>query len=268
MIKATETCLVPRPLRWQAIRYGGGSQWRERAYRESAQAVKLGRLPPNKTSLLIEKDMKNNFKIVEIRDRATFIPALAMRMVPENDLQKVLFQQIGYRSSSNPCILLMSLEAPWHSARSSDEWQERSGRTMSVAHQWIEKHYDSIVDCQVVDVEYILGEVEHPCLSYRDEKIKEALDTCDNEDEKAKMSSMLWATGIITSPEYLTKYAHWKCWVCKEKRADEFISVKVHDVSLEQGFEREGMSLVNVKYCNDRKDCTEMALHKLNWIKI
>lgn len=29
--------------------------------------------------------IKNNFKIIEIRDRATFIPALAMRMVPEKE---------------------------------------------------------------------------------------------------------------------------------------------------------------------------------------
>lgn len=107
-----------------------------------------------------------------------------------------------------------------------------------------------------------------PDVKYHDEKIKKALENCENEDEKLFIISKLWLNGIITNEEYLTKYAYWKCWVCKKTRLDEFISVKVHDVSLEHGFEKEGCSLINVKYCNDEKECTEKAINKLNWINI
>lgn len=208
--------------------------------------------------------MKDKYiKIVEIRDRATFIPAMAVKMVPDGGIEEFLFKQIGYRHGN--CILLLSLEAPWHSARSSDKWTT-GARTMPVAHKWIEDNWNSIVNCQVIDVEFILKEVEKPCESVRKEQIDEALEGCDNEDDKMKIISMLWATGVIDSSEYLTKYAFWKCWICGEKRPDEFISVQVHDISLEQGGKNEGEIIVNVKYCNDKPACCGGAKIKECWI--
>jgi hypothetical protein len=118
--------------------------------------------------------MKNeNIRIVEIRDRATCIVAMAIKMIP-NMQERFLFCQIGYRSLSNPCILLVSLEAPWCSARCSDEWKG-IGRTFPIAHKWIEENFDSIEPCQVIDVEFILGEVDKPCQSCEAEQIEELL---------------------------------------------------------------------------------------------
>jgi hypothetical protein len=112
-----------------------------------------------------------NIKTVEIRDRATLIPAFAIRMLPSDETELFLFKHCGYRSWSDPCILLVSIEAPWHSARSWDEWKE--GRTMPTAHKYIEDNFDSITSCQVIDVEFILGEVDKPCQSCLQEQLAE-----------------------------------------------------------------------------------------------
>jgi hypothetical protein len=116
---------------------------------------------------------KENIKMVEIRDRATCIPAFAILMLPENQDEVSLMRQTGY-GFSHPCVMLVSIEAPWHSARSSDEWQERSVRTMAIAHKYIEDNFSNISECQVIDVEFILGEVDAPCKSCRQEQLDEA----------------------------------------------------------------------------------------------
>lgn len=104
-----------------------------------------------------------NIKTVEIRDRATCIPAFAIKMIASDEKELFLFKHCGYRSINDACILLVSIEAPWHSARHWDEWQNRSGRTMPIAHKWIEENFDTIKTGDVIDVEFILNEVENPC---------------------------------------------------------------------------------------------------------
>jgi hypothetical protein len=207
-----------------------------------------------------------NIKIVEIRDRATFIPALAVRMIPDGIDEKFLFNNIGYFSNSKPCILLISLEAPWSSARCSNEWRV-GGRTMHEAHKWIEQNWDSIVHCQVVDVEHILKEVDKPCDSCREDEINEALENCKTEDDKARVASMLWISNAISAEEYMKKYSYLDCWVCLRKRHDQFISVIVHDISLEKGCDSVGQIMVNVKYCNDDTMCRDQAKVKSFWVK-
>ncbi len=112
--------------------------------------------------------MKNLIKMVEIRDRATCIPAWAIKMLPDSTDQAFLMKQTGY-GFSHPCIMLISIEAPWHSARSWDEWRD-SARTMTTAHKYIEENFNDIKDCQVVDVQFLLGEVDKPCKSCRQEQ--------------------------------------------------------------------------------------------------
>lgn len=127
--------------------------------------------------------MKNeNIRIVEIRDRATCIVAMAIRMIP-NAQERFLFNQIGYRSYSHPTIILMSLEAPWCAARYHDEWSRLriGGRSFEVAHKWIEENFDSIEPCQVIDVEFILKEVDEPCKSCEQEQLIEMLKNSEEE---------------------------------------------------------------------------------------
>lgn len=204
----------------------------------------------------------NNFKIVEIRDRATFIPALAMRMIPENGMQELLFNEIGYRSSSDPCIILMALAQPSLASKHSDEWGNCSPRTMPTAHKWIEENYDEIEDCQVIDVEYILKEVDKPCLSLREERIDEMLTSDMSEESKLLQISTLYLHGLIKDAEHLRKYSAWDCRICGKRRFDKFISVVVHKIDFGTFTHTH-----NVKYCNDNVSCKAQALVKSNWIK-
>ena len=111
-----------------------------------------------------------NIKTVEIRDRGTLIPAFAILMLPSDEYELFLFKGAGY-GYVHPCIMLVSIEAPWLSARFSDEWRDKS-RTMFTAHKYIEDNFNEIKNGDVIDVEYILGEKEEKSLnSFIEEKL-------------------------------------------------------------------------------------------------
>ena len=50
----------------------------------------------------------------------------------------------------------------------------------------------------------------------------------------------------------------WLCPFCREERPDRHISVKTNDLSAKFGLPS-GTMYENIKYCNDRKDCTDRA---------
>ena len=50
----------------------------------------------------------------------------------------------------------------------------------------------------------------------------------------------------------------WKCHICGDERADEFISVVTTDLSQEHGL-TPGTLFQNVRYCNDRPACIQRA---------
>jgi hypothetical protein len=98
-------------------------------------------------------------KMVEVRDRSTFIPCLATRLVPKNDAERFLLRRVGYGPEPADYVLLTQLA----SLRASYQAADWSGsRTMEAAHRWIEAHFEEIEDGQVVDVEFILGETSEP----------------------------------------------------------------------------------------------------------
>lgn len=115
-----------------------------------------------------------NIKTVEIRDRGTLIPAFAIKMLPSDEKELFLFKGAGY-GWVNPCIMLVALESPWHSARCSEEWIN-STRTMPAAHKWIEDYFDEIANGDVIDVEFILGEKEYKSLNFFIEEKMELAD--------------------------------------------------------------------------------------------
>lgn len=194
-----------------------------------------------------------NIRVVEIRDRATFIPALAIKLVPANPEERVLFKEIGYHSVSNPCIILMSLALPSHAARYSGDWRG-AARTMPVAHKWIEDNWDLVMDNHVIDVEYILKEVDKPCLSLRDERIQEILDEAKTDEDKELACISLLAAGLITSTDFMQKFLTWRCHICDRIRPDKFISVvtkpsNIGEITVQR----------NIRYCNDNPECEAKA---------
>jgi len=91
-------------------------------------------------------------KLLEIRDRATFIPALAIQVSGEDGY---LLRRAGF---GDPLIYLIALATqkcqydPW-------SW---GNRTMNTAHQYIEREWNTLKDGDVIDVEFILGESTTP----------------------------------------------------------------------------------------------------------
>lgn len=92
-------------------------------------------------------------KLLEIRDAATFIPAVAIEVC---GYDHYLLRAAGY--GNRPYILLANLNKGPLTYNAFD-WGDR---TMHQAHLWINDHWDELKDGSVVDVEFILGETKEP----------------------------------------------------------------------------------------------------------
>lgn len=91
-------------------------------------------------------------KLFEIRDSATFIPALGIR-IEGND--GYLARRAGF---GRPCIYLIHMTGE----RCSYDRYNWNNRTMSVAHQYIEENWETLNSGDVVDVQFILKETTEP----------------------------------------------------------------------------------------------------------
>jgi len=106
-------------------------------------------------------------KTIELRDKGTFIPMLAIKLEPGNEADRYLLSRAGYgvaAEDQGKYILLARIEGgnlAFH--YSPHEWPNR--RTFGVAHEWIIEHFDEIESGAVVDVEFILGETGQPKIS-------------------------------------------------------------------------------------------------------
>ena len=115
---------------------------------------------------------------LEIRDRGTFIPALAVKMVPtigETDMNKDAYERERYLlrragfNFDNTSVILCRMEASGVDRNATyDPWAwGNSARTMSVAHQYIEQNFDHLSSGDVIDVEYVLRETKEAKRSER-----------------------------------------------------------------------------------------------------
>jgi hypothetical protein len=96
-------------------------------------------------------------KFIEIRDSATFIPALAIRFSGQDSW---LARRAGY-SKGLPMVLLIHLNK-----QSCDHDPYRwSNRTMQEAHLYIRNNWEELDDGDLVDVQFILGESKAQCQS-------------------------------------------------------------------------------------------------------
>ena len=91
-------------------------------------------------------------KLFEIRDRATFIPAMAIQVSGEDGY---LMRRAGFQS---PMVYLVAL-ATERACYDPYNW---GNRTMANAHNYIAENWDQLGDGDVIDVEFILGETTAP----------------------------------------------------------------------------------------------------------
>lgn len=103
-------------------------------------------------------------KTLEIRDEATFIPALAVDINPDNDAQRYLMRRVGYPCDGRPNVILTALDGDGKATNDPYAW---GGRTWPVAHNYIIDHWDELSDGDVVDVSFILGETKERKISER-----------------------------------------------------------------------------------------------------
>lgn len=105
-------------------------------------------------------------KMLEIRDKGTFIPVMCIRPVPENEGQGYLLRRDGYAGNeSERCIIVVKAQCRGVSYDPYN-WSDGS-RTMRQAHQYIENNWRSLSDGDVVDVEWILNETKSIKISER-----------------------------------------------------------------------------------------------------
>lgn len=113
-------------------------------------------------------------KLFEIRDRATFIPVMAVRPLAHPGSQELwLLRRGGLGPADN---LMMKDQIPIYIYLSRLDGEEahldpftwRNQRTMTTAHNHILENWNELTSGQVIDVEYVLGEVDKPKESERD----------------------------------------------------------------------------------------------------
>lgn len=113
-------------------------------------------------------------KAFEIRDRGTFIPVLAVKMVPEDERgqeiepERFLLARAGYNRDYTLCVVLCRMDANGSALCASYDPYSWGGRSFPVAHQYILAHFDELESGAVVDVEFILGETKQPKQSERE----------------------------------------------------------------------------------------------------
>lgn len=100
-------------------------------------------------------------KVFEIRDRATHIGAIATKMVATQNAEKYELARCGYHNSNMVMLATIDNEECHYDPYGWGTWS----RTLFEAHKYIRDHFDELTSGQVVDVEYILGEVDKPCQS-------------------------------------------------------------------------------------------------------
>ncbi len=117
-------------------------------------------------------------KILEVRDRATFIPVVAVRMFPTTGKgtdygrsyvrQRYLLRRVGYPCDDPAQAQVLLARASGDGFAYSDPYSWVGSRTMCIAHDYILARWGELIDGDVVDVEFILGETTEPKKSERE----------------------------------------------------------------------------------------------------
>ena len=104
-------------------------------------------------------------KLFEIRDRGTFMPAMATLATGDDRHEQYLLLSSGFGHIS-PLIILHFLELN-EAHYDAYHWGDR---TRFTAHRYIQENWEKLTSGDVIDVEYILDETTEPKMSQRTER--------------------------------------------------------------------------------------------------
>ena len=96
-------------------------------------------------------------KCIEIRDHATCIPAIAIKMEYSDLIEHKFLWRCGYPQDGNG-VVLMKLD----DQKATSDPYEWGGRTMPAAHLYILENWDNIKSGDVVDSRVYLKETDQP----------------------------------------------------------------------------------------------------------
>lgn len=105
--------------------------------------------------------------LLEVRDVATTIPVLAMRLGSLDEKAKRLLRRAGFGRSDEEhagYVFVWNMTSggvPRVTQATTDPFSW-SGRTMQEAHRYIRENFSKLKDGDVIDVEFILGETSEP----------------------------------------------------------------------------------------------------------
>lgn len=111
-------------------------------------------------------------KTFEIRDAGTFIPVLAVKLIPLLEKDRYLLSRAGFGRSAEEqadYVLLCRISGGGGNCQSDYYEWGGAGRTFQQAHKYISEHFDTLSSGQVIDVEFILGESTKPKISEQEE---------------------------------------------------------------------------------------------------
>ena len=97
-------------------------------------------------------------KTFEIRDHATFIPVMCIKMVPGNEADRYLMRRTGWLEDH---IVMWKLSGD----KIHMDWF--NGRTERIAFEHICGHWSTLESGAVIDVEFIAGETKQCKISER-----------------------------------------------------------------------------------------------------
>lgn len=93
-------------------------------------------------------------KILEVRDEGTFIPVLCVNVGnSDNVRQEYLMRRVGFQLDGLPNIIMTALTAAGGPA-TNDPYAWRHDVTMHMAHCHILDWWESLVDGDVIDVQF------------------------------------------------------------------------------------------------------------------
>ncbi len=111
-----------------------------------------------------------NIKLFEVRDRGTFIPVMAIKLQPENDQHQYLLSTSGFGESAEQqgkYVMLLPLSSG-SGVWTTDPYDFMGpGRTLKEVHDFIIFNCDDLEEGAVIDIEFVLKEVDQPKQSQR-----------------------------------------------------------------------------------------------------
>ena len=108
-----------------------------------------------------------NAKLFELRDRATFVPVLAVLVQPANEQEAWLLRHSGYGFDQFGKFVIMTGLAGGTDKATCDPHDWPCNRTRTIAHEHIAANWDNLETGAVIDVQFIIGETSAPKTSER-----------------------------------------------------------------------------------------------------